>query len=144
MPTCTRCDAALTRDGFCEDATCPYSDFSQEVPYEALTEWPKTALLATYGYQARPSRLDLAAAALHLPQPATLPHATRERLIHTASAWLNKRLADDGVPEADYQAVDGLVGALAAGETVDVALLVTVLAEHERDCLSDDSDTVRL
>ena len=115
----------------------------RRVPYEALTEWPKTALVATYGYQARPSRFDLEVAAQHLPQPATLPHTTRDQLVHAASAWLKKRLADDGVPETDDQAVHALVAALGAGQPVDLALLVTILAGHERDCLADDSDTVR-
>jgi hypothetical protein len=59
------------------------------------------------------------------------------------SAWLHQRFADDGVPEAGYQAVDTLVDALAAGQFVDLPMLVTILAEHERDCLADDSDTVR-
>ena len=48
-----------------------------------------------------------------------------------------------GVPEAGYQAVDALVDALAAGQFVDLPMLVTILAEHERDCLADDSDIVR-
>jgi hypothetical protein len=36
--TCQRCGSHLDQEGFCQDETCPYSDWSQNVPNDLFNQ----------------------------------------------------------------------------------------------------------